>query len=266
MLQFTSALYLGLRHASRSLRPWSQLTTGVPAALAAPRSVVAATRELAALQGCESATLGTSTLHLFWDLGKIFAAQRSAIFIDAGAYPVAMWGMERATARGTPVRRFAHHNVDALWSSLGREPSPELEARGGVRRLLPRLWKAGAAGSLSGDGSTSPRLADDRRYAGPRESLGTRRAGAGRMVKGGGGMPCWSNISGPHLVVVASLAKAFGVPLAALSGSAAFVSHFEEQSETRAHCSPALAGGDPRDAARAGVESYLRRSFCGYLS
>ena len=32
MLDFTSALYLGLRHGSGSLRPWSALTTGVPAA------------------------------------------------------------------------------------------------------------------------------------------------------------------------------------------------------------------------------------------
>jgi hypothetical protein len=30
MLDFTSALYLGFRHPNRSLRPWSQFTTGVP--------------------------------------------------------------------------------------------------------------------------------------------------------------------------------------------------------------------------------------------
>ncbi len=33
MLDFTSALYLGLRHGSRSLAPWDQLTLGTPAAL-----------------------------------------------------------------------------------------------------------------------------------------------------------------------------------------------------------------------------------------
>jgi 8-amino-7-oxononanoate synthase len=33
LLDFTSALYLGLRHESRSLAAWRQLTTGGPAAL-----------------------------------------------------------------------------------------------------------------------------------------------------------------------------------------------------------------------------------------
>ena len=33
MLDFTSALYLGMRHAHETLRPWAQLTTGRPAAL-----------------------------------------------------------------------------------------------------------------------------------------------------------------------------------------------------------------------------------------
>jgi len=36
VLDFTSALYLGLRHPSGSLRPWARFTLGVPAALAAP--------------------------------------------------------------------------------------------------------------------------------------------------------------------------------------------------------------------------------------
>ena len=37
VLDFTSALYLGLRHPSSSLRPWSGLTTGKPAVLEPPR-------------------------------------------------------------------------------------------------------------------------------------------------------------------------------------------------------------------------------------
>ena len=68
--------------------------------------------------------------------------------------------------------------------------------------------------------------------------LGHSPGGSRPYGEGGGGMARWSNISGPHLVVVASLAKAFGAPLAALSGSEAFVGHFEERSETRVHCSP----------------------------
>ena len=36
MLDFTSSLYLGLHHPSRSLAPWGRLTTGVPAAMGEP--------------------------------------------------------------------------------------------------------------------------------------------------------------------------------------------------------------------------------------
>ena len=68
MLDFTSALYLGLRHPSRSLRAWPALTAGQPAALESPARRFGVARQLAALQGCERATLLPSTLHLFWDL------------------------------------------------------------------------------------------------------------------------------------------------------------------------------------------------------
>jgi 8-amino-7-oxononanoate synthase len=68
VLNFTSALYLGLRHPSWSLRPWAQLTTGAPAALAPPPGARMVADMLAALQGCERAALAPSTLHLFWDL------------------------------------------------------------------------------------------------------------------------------------------------------------------------------------------------------
>lgn len=60
MLDFTSALYLGLRHPSGSLWPWSQFTTGRPAALAIPASQERVAEALAELQGCERATLGPS--------------------------------------------------------------------------------------------------------------------------------------------------------------------------------------------------------------
>ena len=68
MLDFTSSLYLGFRHASHELRPWAQLTTGAPAALVEPATATHVAQRLAALQGCQRATLATSSLHLFWDV------------------------------------------------------------------------------------------------------------------------------------------------------------------------------------------------------
>src|SRR5712692_3946714 len=122
MPDFTSALYLGMRHPSRSLRPWTRLTAGVPAALESLPESRRVAQEIAALQGCERGTLGTSTLHLFWDLFGILAGQRVRIYMDAGAYPIARWGVERAAARGAAVCSFRHHDPEALKRQLGRSP------------------------------------------------------------------------------------------------------------------------------------------------
>jgi len=45
-------------------------------------------------------------------------------------------------------------------------------------------------------------------------------------------------IGGPDVLVISSLAKAFGVPVAVMSGSRAAVKDFVLNSETRVHCSP----------------------------
>jgi 8-amino-7-oxononanoate synthase len=54
----------------------------------------------------------------------------------------------------------------------------------------------------------------------------------------GGGSLRWHNVMGPDILVISSLAKGFGVPVAALTGSDASVRHFEAKSETRVHTSP----------------------------
>ena len=67
MLDFTSALYLGLTHDSQSLPRWRALTTGVPAALRSAPGASRVAAGLAGVIGTERATLSPSTLHLFWD-------------------------------------------------------------------------------------------------------------------------------------------------------------------------------------------------------
>src|ERR1700685_125762 len=111
MLDFTSALYLGFEHASWSLPGWERLTLGRPAALEEVPGTLQAQRELAALTGCERGLMGSSTLHLFCDLLAMLAGPKVAIWIDEATYPIARWGTDRATALGTPVRTFAHHNA-----------------------------------------------------------------------------------------------------------------------------------------------------------
>ena len=80
---------------------------------------------------------------------------------------------------------------------------------------------------------------------------------------GGGGSLRFQGVTSPRVVVIASLAKAFGVPVAMLGGNAATVQGFEAQSETRVHASPPSAAA-MHAAARAlrvnGVEGDARRA------
>jgi len=237
MLDFTSALYLGLRHPSWSLQPWSQFTTGVPAALAAPPDAREVAQAIATLQGCERGTVATSTLHVFWDLFGMLAEQKVAIYVDAGAYPIARWGVERAAGRGVPVGAFAHHSPEAL---------RELLRRDAWKRLRPLVV---ADGFCPGCGIPAPLAAylDCVRAFGGRLILDDTQAlgifghspGPDALYgRGGGGMLPWTHIGGPDVLVVSSLAKAFGAPVAVLAGSKAAVEGFESKSETRMHCSP----------------------------
>ncbi|HKP87223.1 MAG TPA: aminotransferase class I/II-fold pyridoxal phosphate-dependent enzyme [Blastocatellia bacterium] len=237
MLDFTSALYLGMRHASWSIDAWASLTAGRPAALASPTGSREVAQRLAALQGCERALLAPSTLHLFWDLFGVLSGSNVAIYLDEGVYPIARWGAERAAARGVPVREFPHHNAQALMKLLKRD------AAGGRSPLVV------ADGFCPGCGKATP-VADyiecARAFGGhlildDTQSLGILGHSPERDMpygRGGGGALAWNKVSGPDMVLISSLAKGFGVPVAVLSGSERMIRHFESKSETRVHTSP----------------------------
>src|SRR5262245_1230749 len=114
MLDFTSALYLGLTHASASLTPWRALTLGRPAALEDPPGARYFARALAELMGGKTGLLFPSTLHLFRDLFSTLADKRSIILVDAAAYAIARWGMEFSKLQGVGVESYPHHDADGL--------------------------------------------------------------------------------------------------------------------------------------------------------
>ena len=237
MLDFASALYLGFDHATRELLPWTQFTTGKPAALGVPEVAPRIAAGLAAIQGCDQATLGPSTLHLFWDLFGVLAVDRPTIFLDVGTYPVARWGVERAVARGAQLVKFRHHAADALRAAF--------KAQGAVR-LRPLVV---TDGFCPGCGRPAPLseyleiaregngllIIDDTQALGIFGESPSPQAPFGR---GGGGMLRYKQINDPHILLACSLAKAFGVPLAALAGHKRLVQRFEERSESRTHSSP----------------------------
>jgi 8-amino-7-oxononanoate synthase len=236
VLDFTSALYLGFRHGTYELRPWTQFTTGRPAALGSPQLALQLGRQVAALQGCERALVATSTLHLFWDLLPVIAGRRAAIFLDDGTYPIARWGVERAAALGIPVRTFPHHNALSLrhaFMSARTDRSPLIVADGfcpACGRCAPVAEYLALARQYGGY-----LVLDDTQALG---ILGCSASPEAPYGKGGGGVLRMINLGGPEVVLVSSLAKAFGVPIAVLSGPANVVERYESESETRMHCSP----------------------------
>jgi 8-amino-7-oxononanoate synthase len=237
VLDFTSSSYLGLRHPSWTLKPWSRLTTGTPAALAEPCSARAVAAGLASLAGTERAVLATSTLHAFFDLFVTLGPARLSCYVDASAYPVAVWGAERAAGQGALLRRFPHRDVAALGRML----------RG---HAVAGRWPVVVADGLCpGCGLLAPvhgYLRVLRRYGGllvldDTQAMGLLGAAAGTFPpygRGGGGTLRMSGLAPPDVLIVSSLAKAFGVPVAFIAGPAGLVDRFELQAETRVHCSP----------------------------
>lgn len=235
MIDFTSSLYLGLEHGSESLPGWKRLTLGKPAALAPVPGSRDAETELARLTGCERALLAPSTLHLFWDLFSILAARGVSIFLDQGAYPIARWGVERAATFGVPVRLFPHYDAQALQEAMeegtGRPTVIVADGYcpvcGKAAPLLAYLELAKSRDGLVVIDDTQA-LGIFGRSSSPWMPYGT----------GGGGSLQRAGLRGPSLLLVSSLAKAFGVPVAVLSGSEARLSEYEAKSQTRVHCSP----------------------------
>jgi 8-amino-7-oxononanoate synthase len=238
-LHFSSSLYLGFLHPSSSLEPWDQLSAGTPAALGVPARTSRLQARLGALLGCARATVAPSTLHVFWDLFVVLGAGQSAIVVDDGAYPIARWGVERAAARGAIRRSFAHHDAGALEAELGAAAAYGRRPIVLVDGLCPMCGPAPLVayralvdrfgGVLVIDDTQGVGILGDRHHACP-------------FGMGGGGSARYQAIGGPNVVIGASLAKGFGVPIAVLTGDDVIIRRFERDAGTRVHCSqPSVA-------------------------
>lgn len=235
-LAFDSALYLGFRHPHGELEPWDGLTEGAPDALRPSRGLEPA-RELARLQGCEDALWSPSSFHAFWDAFGILPRSLgpgATVVLDRGAYPIASWGAVRARAAGHPVLTSPHFDPSALEALLDGLPPgarPILCCDGycpGCGRLAPlreyRDAVAARGGILLLDDTQSLGLLGD---PVPGNPYGT----------GGRGSPARCGIDTRGLIIISSLAKAFGAPLAGVSGDGGWIRRLRD-SGTRAHCSP----------------------------
>ena len=224
---FTSALYLGMRHAAQSLPAWDELTLGKPAALEPVPGEPELGAALARLMDCEAACLSPSSLHLFWDLFGWLAQGPLALLVDSAAYPVARWGAERAAAQGVPLVRFRHCDAGQAaglarrWQSAGCRPVILSDGYTPGDAAAPPL----AAYADIADAHGGLLLLDDT------QALGVVGADGGGSVAAHG-------LGGAPVLSGASLAKGFGAPLAVLAGPRKLLGAFMAASETRVHCSP----------------------------
>lgn len=236
MADFTSSLYLGMRHAGSELPGWSALTTGRPSALHRPVAVDAVAESLAGLQGAERAMLARSTLHAFSDCLDVLACTGSALVVDAAVYPVARWAVQRAMGVGVPVSSVDHQDVGDLARALmtvrrrGLRPVVVVDGVcGGCARPYPMV---DAAGQVRADGGVL--VIDDTQAIG----LFGRRSGGRPFGTGGGGSVRRAGLPFRDIVAVASLAKAFGVPVTSIAGPAEIIGRVERFGGSATHSSP----------------------------
>lgn len=235
MPDFASSLYLGLHHASVELLPWQALTLGKPASLDEPALAQHTARALADLVGCADGVLLPSTFHLFWDLlGVLARMEPIEIFMDASTYPIARWGAEHWAGRGVPLHCFAPHDpahLDRLLRACRGCPVVLCDAVSPGQRHQPPLADYAALAQRH----SGWLVVDDT------QGLGVHGRGptpASPCGHGGGGTLQRLGIAGERVVIGASLAKGFGVPVALLAGSSQLLRRFRQDSASREHMSP----------------------------
>ena len=241
MPDFTSALYLG----PQALAPPPAgllLTTGRPAAMAEDARATEAAQEVARRQGLAAGVLAPSTLHLFWDVFRLVPAH-GVVLLDQRLYPVGQWGAMGARARGLPVVQFDSDDLPGLarllhiYRQQGRTPWLVTDGWHPGRGPAPLARFAALLALYPG----AVLLLDDTQAFGV---LGARPDSANRLGQGGGGSLRWAGIdprNGPEILVITSLAKGLGVPVAVLAGRAARLGQFRRRAETRVHTSPVSA-------------------------
>jgi len=232
----TSALFLGLRHGGVA---WPQLTTGVPAALREPVAARRVGRLAAGLHGAEAGLVARSALHALVDVLGGLPRRGDVIAIDAAGYPLARWAARIAPERGVVVHTYPHHDA------------PRPSGRG-------RLFVV-TDGWCAGCGRPAP-LAELRERAREGEgmlivddtlAIGVLGARSGPGFGDGSGTVRWCGLDHTDVLVVASLAKAFGAPLAVVTGEAGAIETLRG-GRNRVHSSP------PSTADLAAAEAALR--------
>jgi 8-amino-7-oxononanoate synthase len=237
VLDFTSSLYLGLRHPSHELGGWRSLTTGRPAALGEFTEAKPLSRRIAALTGASAAVAVTSALHGLVDVLEVVVRPGAALVgLDAASYALAQIAVERVSGQGTSVVSLTH------FDPAGAE---QLAADHPGRRLV--LVTDGFCPGCGRFAPVTDLLSIARRTGGVVVIDDTQALGiAGKDPSpidpyghgGGGTLQRLGVLESDGIVIVASLAKAFGAPLATIAGPESVIDEVNTRGTTRLHASP----------------------------
>ena len=139
------------------------------------------------------------------------------LYVDAGAYPIARWGAERAEARGVLLRQIPHYDPVAAQHMV------EEDRASGLRPVIL------VDGFCPDCGHAAPLpqylycVVPDNGYVvlDDTQALGIWGQAPGKFNpygRGGGGSLRLHKIRSPAVIIGSSLAKGFGVPMAMLGG------------------------------------------------
>lgn len=224
-----------MKHSSSKLAGWPQLTPGFPSALyESPQSVYTG-NHIAAMQNLASGIIAPSTLHLYIDLFNFLSTKKITVFIDEKIYAVSKFGIESLMVNKIPVYTFKHFDADDLLKNVKQKTkftTPIVFTDG----LCPACGKVAPVNDYATivQQHSGIIIIDDT------QAFGILGSGKDSFIYGygGGGILRWLNVPAENIVTIVSLAKAFGAPVAVISGSQNFTAAFKQESKTRESSSP----------------------------
>jgi len=243
IVSFVSASYLGIEQdprvheaACRALGRWGVALT-TPRILGADRLTLELEDRLAHFTGQPAAMVFPSTTHVALDTIPLLVAKGGVVFVDTWAYPTHLPGIHAAQRAGARVVGFPHNDIDALKRLVARAGPrgskvivadgiyPEGGPPASIETLITLAEDAGAT-----------LYVDDSHGLGV---LGTPPATSSYPYgRGGGGVVRWSGRPYTRGVLVGTLSKSIGVPVAFLAGSAATVRTLRRASSAVVHSNP----------------------------
>lgn len=225
MIDFTSSLYLGW--SANHLQEKLPITDGKPSILQQNALKNKLEYQLKIFTGSEAIHVAPSTLHIFTDLVGMLHPPKHVLLCDQQMYPAFDSAKEQAKGRGIQLVHTQHYSPRNLAKAIRKY------AKGKIPVMISTGFSTNSGKKLPIQGFLKV-LAP---YQGWLIIDDTQAFGLlGPKGKGILGTPNLRRK--PKLLVVNSMAKAFGVPIAFLAGSSSFLKKYKRNARSETYNSP----------------------------